>query len=83
MVYAAQKRALRAIANIMRGSLIANLEIWMHDVGRKPLFIDVDALRVERIPMRVEPFAERRHDTDTGDSEVRSPFTTSYSAKFA
>jgi len=35
----------------------------MNDVGRETLLIDVDPLRVKRIPMRVESFAERSSDT--------------------
>jgi len=34
----------------------------MHDVGRKALFIDVDAASIKGVPMRVQPFAERRYD---------------------
>ena len=41
----------------------------MDDVGRKALLVDIDALRIERIPMRIEPFAERGHEADAGDPD--------------
>ena len=45
----------------------------MDDVGRKALFIDVDASGVQRIPMRVQPFAERGDDADAGDPDFLGP----------
>ena len=41
----------------------------MDDVGRETLLVDIDALGIERIPMRLQPFAERGHDADTGDPD--------------
>ena len=43
----------------------------MHDVGRKRLLVDVDAPRVERVPIRVQPFAERGGEADAGDPDFR------------
>src|SRR5262245_2831857 len=41
----------------------------MHDVRRKACFVDIDALGIQRFPMRVQPFAQRRHDADAGDPD--------------
>src|SRR5258707_10364356 len=42
----------------------------MDDVRRKALFIDVDAPRVERLPIRIQPFAERGREADAGDPDL-------------
>src|SRR5450631_634117 len=39
----------------------------MNDVGGKTLVVDVDPLGIERVPMRIQPLAERRDDADAGD----------------
>ena len=39
----------------------------MNDVRRERRFIDVDRLAVQRIPMRIETFAERSGEADAGD----------------
>ena len=41
----------------------------MHDVGREALVFGVDALLVQRVPVRVEPFAERGDEADAGDPD--------------
>src|SRR2546423_1161001 len=41
----------------------------VHDVGRKALVVDIDALGIERIPMRIQPLAKRGHDADAGDPD--------------
>ena len=43
----------------------------MDDVGRETLLVDIDAPRIERVPIRVQPFAERGGQTDTGDPDFR------------
>src|SRR4030095_8819823 len=41
----------------------------VHDVGRKALVIDINALGVERIPMRIQSLAKRGHNADAGDPD--------------
>src|SRR5436190_404175 len=46
----------------------------VHDVGRKARLVDIDAFGVQRLPMRVQPFAERRQDADAGDPDFLAWF---------
>src|ERR1700733_6516016 len=41
----------------------------MNNIGRQSFFIDVDAPLVERVPVRVQPFAERGGQTNAGDPD--------------
>ena len=46
----------------------------VHDVGREILLVDIDAARVERVPVRVQPFAERGGKADAGDPDFGRRF---------
>jgi hypothetical protein len=50
----------------------------VNDVGREALFIDIDALRIERFPMRVEAFAERGGDTNAGDPDFHRTYVRGF-----
>ena len=50
----------------------------MDDAGRERFLIDVDAARIERFPMRIQPFAERGRQTDAGDPDFRRSRTRGY-----
>ena len=41
----------------------------VNDVGRKALLVDIDALVLQRGPIGIQPFAQRRHDADAGDPD--------------
>ncbi len=45
----------------------------MNDVGREALLVDIDAPRIERVPVGVQAFAERGGETDAGDPDFRRP----------
>ncbi len=42
----------------------------MNDIGRETLLVDIDAPRIERVPVRVEPLAKRGRQTDAGDPDL-------------
>ena len=43
----------------------------MDDVGRKGFRVDIDRALLQRVPMRIQSFAERGDDADTGDPGFR------------
>src|SRR6266699_5296705 len=43
----------------------------MDDVWCETLLVYIDAPRIERVPVRVQPFAERGRQTDAGDPDFR------------
>src|ERR1700716_1198936 len=50
----------------------------MNDVRREIVLIDVDASLIERIPVRIQPFAKRGRQTNAGDPDFRRRFRLSH-----
>ena len=53
----------------------------MNDVGREALVVDIDALLVQRLPMRIQSFTERGHDADAGDPDFLQSCVNACSGK--